>query len=305
MKMQSLKQILQKIRRVLIYLFVWTFLYPVAHFFAWVDIHLEWVNDTWVIGLIIGIAILCSQLVTYSIHSRWKIKKEFAKAPNMLIRISDILIYIIAIKMILLQLDMNITPLLTAFGVTSIAIGLAMQSSLSDFFAGLQLISDPMIQLGDFVEINDLQGTLVDITWRSTHIKTFANNIIVIPNATVLKSVVTNYNRPEKACILFFSAGISYRSSLEKAESIIRTIANQIQEALPKPCNEYSPTIRYKAFGDSNIDFTIGIKLSNYLDTFPVRHDLIKALKKQFDLEHIEISYPCRNVYVKQDARNE
>jgi small-conductance mechanosensitive channel len=92
---------------------------------------------------------------------------------------------------------------------------------------------------------------------------------------------------------------------LEKAESIIRTIANQIQEALPKPCNEHSPTIRYKAFGDSNIDFTIGIKLSNYLDTFPVRHDLIKALKKQFDLEHIEISYPCRNVYVKQDARNE
>lgn len=302
MKIHNLNKILQKIRRVLIYLFVWIVLYPVAHYFAWIDIHLEWVNDTWVIGLIIGIAVLCSQLVTYSIHSRWKIKKEFAKAPNMLIRVSDILIYILAIKMILLQLDMNITPILTAFGVTSLAIGLAMQSSLSDFFAGLQLISDPMIQLGDFVEINELQGTITDITWRSTHIKTFSNNVVLIPNTTVLKSIVTNFHRPEKAFIYFFSAGISYHSKLDHAENIIREIATNIQKQQVSPFNEHIPSVRFKAFGDSNIEFSIGIKLSDYMDSFPVRHELVKTLKQRFDLEQIDISFPCRNVYLHKET---
>jgi small-conductance mechanosensitive channel len=302
MKIQHLNKILQKIRRVLIYLFVWTFLYPVAHYFAWIDIHLEWVNDTWVIGLIFGIAVLCSQVVTYSIHSQWKIKREFSKAPNMLIRVSDILVYLLAIKMILLQLDMNITPILTAFGVGSLAIGLAMQSSLSDFFAGLQLISDPMIQLGDFVEINDLQGTITDITWRSTHIKLLNNNIAIIPNTSVLKSVISNYHRPEKAYTYFFTAGISYHSDLEKVERILRETACKIQKDQVKPFNEHTPTIRFKAFGESNIEFSIGLKLSDYLDTFPVRHELIKALKERFDTENIDISYPCRDVYLHQDA---
>jgi small-conductance mechanosensitive channel len=302
MKIHNLNKILQKIRRVLIYLFVWIFLYPVAHYFAWVDIHLEWVNDTWVIGLIVGVAILCSQLLTYYIHSRWKIKKEFAKAPNMLIRVSDILIYILAIKMILLQLDMNITPILTAFGVGSLAIGLAMQSSLSDFFAGLQLISDPMIQLGDFVEINDLQGTITDITWRSTYIKTFNNNVVLVPNTTVLKSVVTNFHRPEKAYVYIFSAGISYHSKLDEVETIIRDIATNIQKKQAQPLNEFAPIIRFKSFGDSNIEFSIGIKVADYLDSFPIRHELVKALKERFDQEQIDISFPCRNVYLHQDV---
>lgn len=66
--------------------------------------------------------------------------------------------------------------------------------------------------------------------------------------------------------------------------------------------NKHTPTIRYKAFGDSNIEFSIGIKLSDYLDTFPVRHELVKAIKERFDIENIEIFYPSRNIYLHQDA---
>jgi small-conductance mechanosensitive channel len=293
---------LRKIIRISIFLAAWGALYPVAHYHKWVDIHLEWVNDAWVIGLVILIALLCSQIVVYIIRSHWKVKREFQKAPNMLIKVSDIMIYIIAIKMILLQLDMNITPILTAFGVTSLAIGLAMQSSLSDFFAGLQLISDPMIQLGDFIEIDEFQGTIVDITWRSTHLKTFSNTLVIVPNTIALKGVVTNYTRPEQSYGFFFSAGISYHSTLEEAEKTIMAIASEMQSALPKPFNENVPLVRFKAFSESNIDFMIKLILPTYFDSFLIRHDLIKSLKKRFDVDNIEISYPCTNVYLRQNS---
>jgi small-conductance mechanosensitive channel len=253
---------------------------------------LEWVNDTWVIGLIIGVSLMLSQLVVFLIRSRWRVKREFQKAPNMLIKISDILIYILAIKMILLQLDMNITPILTAFGVTSLAVGLAMQSSLSDFFAGLQLISDPMYQLGDFIEINEFQGTIIDITWRSTHLKTFSNTLVIVPNSIALKGIVTNYTRPEKSYGFIFSAGISYYSTLEEAEKSILEIASEMQSTLPKPYNENVPLVRFKAFNESNIDFMIKLTLPTYFDSFPIRHELIKSLKKRFDVDNIEISFP-------------
>jgi len=139
---------MRKIVRYSLFLAIWGALYPVAHYHKWVDIHLEWVNDAWVIGLIIGIALLCSQIVVYTIRSHWKVKREFQKAPNMLIEVSDIMIYIIAIKMVLLQLDMNITPILTAFGVTSLAVGLAMQSSLSDFFCWFAAYKRPDDSIG-------------------------------------------------------------------------------------------------------------------------------------------------------------
>jgi len=293
---------LRKIIRIGIFLAAWGALYPVAHYHKWVDIHLEWVNDTWVIGLIIGVSLMLSQLVVFLIRSRWRVKREFQKAPNMLIKISDILIYILAIKMILLQLDMNITPILTAFGVTSLAVGLAMQSSLSDFFAGLQLISDPMYQLGDFIEINEFQGTIIDITWRSTHLKTFSNTLVIVPNSIALKGIVTNYTRPEKSYGFIFSAGISYQSTLEEAEKSILEIASEMQSTLPKPYNENVPLVRFKAFNESNIDFMIKLTLPTYFDSFPIRHELIKSLKKRFDVDNIEISFPCTNVYLRQNS---
>ncbi|HPJ12731.1 MAG TPA: mechanosensitive ion channel family protein [Caldisericia bacterium] len=293
---------LRKIIRIGIFLAAWGALYPVAHYHKWVDIHLEWVNDTWVIGLIIGVSLMLSQLVVFLIRSRWRVKREFQKAPNMLIKISDILIYILAIKMILLQLDMNITPILTAFGVTSLAVGLAMQSSLSDFFAGLQLISDPMYQLGDFIEINEFQGTIIDITWRSTHLKTFSNTLVIVPNSIALKGIVTNYTRPEKSYGFIFSAGISYYSTLEEAEKSILEIASEMQSTLPKPYNENVPLVRFKAFNESNIDFMIKLTLPTYFDSFPIRHELIKSLKKRFDVDNIEISFPCTNVYLRQNS---
>jgi small-conductance mechanosensitive channel len=305
MSMSMIRQILVKIRRILLFLVFWLAIYPIAHYFSWVDVRLEWVQDTWSIGFFILFSILASQIISYLIHSRWKIKKEFAKAPAMLIRISDILIYAVALKMILIQMDVNITPILTAFGVTSLAIGLAMQSSLSDFFAGLQLISDPMVQVGDLIQSNDITGTIQDITWRSTLINTFANNLVIIPNSTLLKSIVTNFDQPDKSCIFFFSAGISYHSSLDEAENTIKDIALNIQQSFPEPYQKYSPNVRYKAFGDSNIEFSVSIKLPKYIDTFPIRHQLIKSLKAKFELENIEISFPCRNVYLQSEGNHE
>jgi small-conductance mechanosensitive channel len=183
-------------------------------------------------------------------------------------------------------------------GIGALAIGLALQSTLSNFFAGMHLLSDRPINVGDFIELDkDTSGTVEDIGWRSTRIRTLADNLLIIPNAKLADSNITNFSMPKQDMCLWVPCGVAYESDLKKVEKISIAVAKQIQQTVEGAVPDFEPAFRYREFGDSNINFITILRVNDPMKRFIVRNEFIKALKERYDKEGIEISWPIIKLY--------
>jgi small-conductance mechanosensitive channel len=250
----------------------------------------------------VGITILLSTIVGRIISiliSHWmKVSRKYEKTPRLMRMMVLILIYIIALAVILDHFHINVTPLIAALGVGGLAVGLALQGTLSNLFSGFQIISDKIIKVGDYIELeNGISGYVEDISWRSTKIRTLPNNIVIIPNSKLADNILTNNSLPFKEMSVVIPCGVAYGSDLEKVEKVTVDVAKKIQKTVPGAVKNFEPFIRYNKFGDSNIDFSIILRVETFVDKYLVMHEFIKALKKAYDKEKIEISWPVRKIY--------
>ena len=172
-----------------------------------------------------------------------------------------------------------------------------MQDTFSNFFAGLHIISDQPVNVGDYIEIEgDTKGYVDDIGWRSIRIKSLQNNIIIVPNSKLAQSKIINLSNPGGNSVIV-ECGVSYDSDLNKVEKVTIDVAKKIQKTIPGANSTFEPFMRYRTFGDSNINFTVILKVEKYVNKHIVVHEFIKALKERYDKEGIEISYPVRKIY--------
>ncbi len=257
-----------------------------------------WVKNIFFALTVAAIALLSSRVIAVLI-SRWlKVQRRFEKTPRLVNRIVAVIIYLLAALIILNYYKIEITPLIATLGLGGLAIGLALQNTLSNFFAGIHIISDQPIKVGDFIELDgNVSGYVEDIGWRSTKIRTLPNTIIIVPNAKLGESIITNDSLPDKEMAALVQCGVSYASDLEKVEKVTIEVARKIQKTVPGAVKTFQPFIRYHTFADSNINFTIILRVETVVDKYLVIHEFIKALKKSYDQEGIEISFPVRKVY--------
>jgi len=259
---------------------------------------------------IIGAAFLVSKILAVLI-SRWlKTHKKFEKTPQLVNKLVAVVVYIIAIILILNYYKIEVTPLIAGLGIGGVAIGLALQATLANFFAGISLISDKPIDAGQFIQLEGIsgaegpiQGYVEDISWRSTRIRTLSNTIVIIPNSTLSASTITNYALPSSDMALNIKCGVAYDSDLKKVEKAALETARKIQETCPGAFRHFEPSFSYTQFGDSNINFTVILRVNSFAEKAKVSNDFIKALKERFDKESIEISWPVRKVYSGDNGR--
>lgn len=154
---------------------------------------------------------------------------------------------------ILSHVGVSITPILTALGVGGLAVALALQDTLSNFFAGLHILIEKSIRVGDFVKLESGQeGYVEDITWRTARVRMLPNNIVVIPNKKLAESVVVNYHLPEKRMSVLVPFSVSYAADPDRVEEILieeATAAAGIVDGLlvdPRPFVRFIP-----GFGES------------------------------------------------------
>lgn len=260
--------------------------------------YFPWIDKLFFVSIVLVIFLTLSKILSLLI-SRWlKVRKGFEKTPKLIIRIVNITIYLIALLIILGHFNIEITPIVAGLGLGGLAVGLALQSTLSNFFAGLHIISDRPINVGDFIELEGgLSGFVEDIGWRSTRIKTLPNNIVIIPNSKLSESIIINESIPQPERGVVVQCGVSYASDLEKVERVTIDVAKKIQEKIPGAIKTFEPFIRYHTFGDSNINFSIILRVEEPVARYLVIHEFIKALKARYDQENIEISWPVRKIY--------
>lgn len=249
------------------------------------------------VGSVLIVTYLVSKILSIFI-SRWlQVKKQFEKTPQVLNKVVTVVSYVLAFLMILGHFQINITPLVTTLGLGGLAVGLALQNTLTNFFAGLHLISDKPINVGNFVETESkMSGYVEDIGWRATRIRTLADTVVIVPNGKLAESVITNLSLPQENVIVRVECGVAYNSDLKKVEKVTLDIAKKIQMSVKGTVKKFAPSVQFHTFGESNILFSVRLRVEHFEDKLHVQHEFIKALKERYDKEGIEISFPIRKL---------
>jgi small-conductance mechanosensitive channel len=212
-------------------------------------------------------------------------------------RLLVLTIYAIGALILLDTMGVSIAPMLTGLGLSGLAVALALQPTLANFFAGLQVITDQVVSVGDFVELDSgVQGYVVEVGWRSTRIRSTYQNLIVVPNSRLVDSIITNYDTPLQEVAVIVEAGVSYSSDLGRVEEIAMDVTRQVIQELPEAVKDREPWFGFDTFGDSNISFWVWHYATDYIATFRLKSELIKRLHARFNQEGIEINYPVRKL---------
>ena len=212
-------------------------------------------------------------------------------------------ILIIGLLITLTVLGISITPLITALGVGGLAVALALQDTLANLFAGIHILMEKAVRVGDFIKLETGQeGYVEDITWRTTRIRMLPNNMVVIPNSKLSQSIVINYYLPEKRMSLLIPISVSYSSDPERLEKILIEEAKKAVGEIPGLLGEPEPFVRFiPGFGDSSLDFTLICQVQEFVDQYLAQHELRKRIFKRFKEESIEIPFPHRTVYLREE----
>jgi small-conductance mechanosensitive channel len=218
--------------------------------------------------------------------------------PSVIQKVAQIGILLAGAILILDNAGVEIKTLLTALGVGSLAVALALQPTLSNLFAGIHLSTSKPIRVGDFVELEDgTQGRVADIGWRATRIEQLSGSLVIVPNARLSDMRLINYSQPALPQAIVFPIGVAYDSDLEKVERAAVEVAREIQRSVPEADPEHEPFVRFHTFGASSIDANVILRSRAFTDRFPIVHAYVKALKARFDVDGIEIPFPQRVVH--------
>ncbi|MFH0889198.1 MAG: mechanosensitive ion channel family protein [Planctomycetota bacterium] len=221
---------------------------------------------------------------------------------NLTQNLVKILIIIIGGLMILSALGISITPLLTTLGIGGLAVALALQDTLSNFFSGFYTTIAKNIRIGDFIKLESgEEGYVLDIGWRVTRIKLLGNNIVLIPNNKLAQSVVRNYYLPDKELSVPVEAGVHYNSDLGFVEKVTLEVAREIQRTVDNAVKSFEPIIRYHTFDSSSINFTVIMRAEEIKASYLLKHEFIKRLHQRYKKEGIVIPYPIRAINLEQE----
>lgn len=192
-----------------------------------------------------------------------------------------------------LDLDKVLTSILAGAGVVGLAIGLALQGTLSNTFGGLILSFMPQLKINDFINADGISGFVTEITLRNIILKKPDNTIVVIPNSKFIDGSFTNYSMNKRNRI-FVNCGVGYESDLQMVEDLtVKIIADNFEQQ-----DDEQVEFFFTEFGDSSINFMVRFWADcvNIKQEHAARHKAIKLIKTHFDERDINIPFPIRTL---------
>ena len=194
------------------------------------------------------------------------------------------------------QIGIQTTSLIAIMGAAGLAIGLALQGSLANFAAGVLIVMFRPYRVGDFVEAAGVAGSVVQVQILSTILKTVDNKQIVVPNAQIMSSIITNFSANETRRVDLVIC-ISYNDDIDKTRTIIQELINADNRILKDP----ACLIAVSELADSSVNIAVRpwVKTANYMS---VKFGLTEAIKKRFDKEGISFPFPQQDVHIIKDT---
>jgi small conductance mechanosensitive channel len=203
-----------------------------------------------------------------------------------------IILMVVVIIAAIGQIGIQTTSFIAIFGAAGLAVGLALQGSLSNFAAGVLIVLFRPYKVGDFVEAAGIAGVVEQVQILTTILKTGDNKQIIVPNGQIMDSIITNYSANDKRRVDMV-VGVSYDDDLDKVRSTIEELVAADERILAEP----ACTIAVSALADSSVNFVVRPWV-NTADYWGVMFDLTEAIKKRFDKEGISFPFPQQDVHL-------
>lgn len=234
--------------------------------------------------VVVGFA-LCNRVIKF-LKSGKAFKKMDESAKTFILGFVGIIIKVVLVLTAMAIIGIPMTNVVAIIGSCGLAVGLALQGSLSNFAGGLMLLIFKPFKTGDFIESNGVSGVVKDVSILYTHIVTPDNKLEIIPNGTLSNAIITNYSA-EKTRRYDAVIGVAYDTDIEKAKETLLNIAANVPEVLSDP----APVVLVTGHLDSSVQLTLRVWMNN-ADYWTVVGAVSHAIKPEFDKSGVEIPYP-------------
>jgi len=222
--------------------------------------------------------------------------------------LTKILIFSVGILIILQSIGIAITPLLTAFGVGGVSIGLALQTTLSNLMSGINIITSKKVRPGDYIRLKTGEsGYVRDVELKYTILQEITDNFLVIPNSQLLAGSFSNYNLPDKSLLIPVEINIDYDSDLEQVEAITLAAANEILSQRNKNNNTVNKTsdclIRYNKFDYYGINLMVFLRVQEeeLFEHLTIKHEFLKKVHNSYKEVGIKFSI-CPPYFINREG---
>lgn len=209
-----------------------------------------------------------------------------------LARMSQYVIVIIGVFVSFQFVGIDLTGLAVVFGFLSVGIGFGLQNVTSNFISGLIVLFERPISVGDRVEVNGIEGDVMEINIRSTTVKTPQNISIIVPNSEFVSKDVINYSHGDPSYLLAIDVGVSYNSDLDTVIKALDEVATESKHVQKQPKHK----IQLRSFGDSAWDMKLLVMIPDVKQRYDILNELNQAIVRKFRKYGIEIPFPQRDI---------
>lgn len=235
---------------------------------------------------------------------KWVVYKLLANSKidlGIRIAVGTILRYIVLVIgfiVVLQTIGLDLSAVTVLAGALGVGIGFGLQNVTNNFVCGIIILFERPIKVGDRIEVGDVSGDVMSISMRSTTILTNDNISIIVPNSDFISSKVINWSYTDRNIRFNIPIGVSYNEDPEKIKIILLEAANENKGILKEP----APDVLFKEYADSALVFNLRVWTREYINRPNVlKSQIYYAVFKKFKEHNIEIPYPQRDLYIKND----
>ncbi len=253
------------------------------------------------VAIVLSVTVVAARLLGRMVRLYTDKSETPLPSTSIFVNLTRLAVLLLGGLIALRALGIEITPLLTALGVGGLAVALALQDTLGNLFAGLQIIASKQIRPGDFIRLQTgEEGWVEDVTWRITTMRQISNDLVIIPNSMLASSLITNFTKADQEHSVKVPVGVSYASDLDHVERVTLEVAREVMGAVEGGVAEWEPVVRFTGFGDSAIMLHAVLRARSYADQFPLQSEFVKRLHLRYAAESIEIPFPIRTVRIAE-----
>jgi len=213
-------------------------------------------------------------------------------------RVAQYTIVVIGILISFQFVAIDLTSLAVIFGLLSVGIGFGLQNITANFISGLIIMFERPITVGDRVDVNGIEGDVMEISIRSTKILTMNNTSIIVPNTQFVENSVINFSHGDPTFRLHIYVGVSYSSNLDDVLQALNEVAYEHTKVMKLPKHQ----VHLTQFGDSSWDMELRVWIPEVKDRLVIRNELNQAIVKKFNKMKIEIPFPQRDLHVRSSV---
>ena len=269
----------------------------------------RWLEGALDIGFVLACALVISRVAVAAVTGYVTRNPSMSPAVGVARVSVRLLIGALAIITALQTLGVPVAPLLTTLGVGSLAVALALQETLANFFAGLYLLADRPVRTGDYIKIDGAQGQgeegyVESIGWRSSRLRTLANNTVIVPNQKLSQAILINFNLPAKPVGMAVNVVVAATAEPTAVEACLNDELVRAAAELPALIGG-KPAARLTDLTDAGQVWSCGVQVADMESQGPAGHELRKRLLGRLRREGIALGVPARLVQGGPDVRQD